>query len=88
MIYHLLRTRAVCGRGTWYEDLLGAGVGREHLAHELLLLLPVVVLQVVHQHDVTGLLHGHHLAEHLQLHCARDNQRMSKQQRRTSIGAF
>lgn len=52
---------------TWCEDLLGAGVGGEHLAHELLLLLPVVVLQVVHQHHVSGLLHRHHLAEHLQL---------------------
>lgn len=52
---------------TWCEDLLRAGVGGEHLTHELPLLLPVVVLQVVHQHHISGLLHRHYLAEHLQL---------------------
>lgn len=54
-------------RRTGREDVLHSGVRGEHLAHELLLLLPEVVLQVVGQHDVAGLLHGHHLAEHLQL---------------------
>lgn len=66
---------------TWCEDLLGAGVGGEHLTHELLLLLPVVVLQVVHQHHVSGLLHRHHLAEHLQLqHRRHDNTITSRYQ--------
>lgn len=54
-------------RRTGRKDVLHAGVRGEHLAHELLLLLPEVVLQVVRQHHVAGLLHGHHLAEHLQL---------------------
>lgn len=52
---------------TGREDVLHSGVRGEHLAHELLLLFPEVVLQVVGQHHVAGLLHGHHLAEHLQL---------------------
>lgn len=56
---------------TWYQDLLGACVGGVDLASEVMLLLPVVVLQVVHQHDIAGLLHGHHLAEHLKLHRGR-----------------
>lgn len=57
---------AVAGR-TRREDLLRASVGGEHLAHELGLLLAEVVLQIVHQHDEPGLLHGHHLTEYLQL---------------------
>lgn len=52
---------------TGREDVLHSGVRGEHLAHKLLLLFPEVVLQVVRQHHVAGLLHGHHLAEHLQL---------------------
>lgn len=52
---------------TGREDVLHSGVRGKHLAHELLLLLPEVVLQVVRQHHVAGLLHGHYLTEHLQL---------------------
>lgn len=54
-------------RHTGREDVLHSGVRGEHLTHELLLLLPEVVLQVIRQHHISGLFHGHHLAEHLQL---------------------
>lgn len=58
---------SVCGLHTGCRNFLCARVGREHLSHELLLLFSVVVLQVVSQHDVSRLLYGHHLTEHLQL---------------------
>lgn len=72
-------------RRTGREDVLHSGVWGEHLTHELLLLLPEVVLQVVCQHHISGLLHGHHLAEHLQLGKHRrqreKRERMTEQQK-------
>lgn len=52
---------------TLCEDLLSTCVGGEHLTHELLLLFPIVVLQVVHQNHISSLLHCHHLTKHHQL---------------------
>ena len=52
---------------TGHVHFLYPGVGGEDLAHELHLLLPEVILQVIHQHHEAGLLQGHHLAENFQL---------------------
>lgn len=55
------------GWRTGCEHVLHSGVRGKHLTHELLLLLPEVVLQVIRQHHISSLLHRHHLAKHLQL---------------------
>lgn len=67
LVHIAVRNKSMWTRPTWSVDLLCSCVGGEHLTRELVLLLPVVVLQVVHQHDISSLLHRHHLTEHLQL---------------------
>lgn len=71
----VVRDKSMWMRPTWSVDLLSPCVGGEHLTRELVLLLPVVVLQVVHQHDISSLLHRHHLTEHLQLQHSNINMR-------------